>query len=241
MGATKTRAGANGRRSDAPRLPAIRVARFREAVALLDRLVEEKTDVFLGAAQRFRQRHHEATSRALTAVEAVQIASGILGETDQLATAEKVQASELRGYEDPQPQEVLVAAGMATAPAFMDAATRLVALLELPDDVFRQAREDETLDEAIDARVKELDELPMPEARARARAALDHLAKAAGASSSGEAWGLLTRTVGQAFSHAMVAFAPILQGAEHVSLTGSLPNTDGQSTPSSMTSDGAQQ
>src|SRR5581483_4982716 len=103
MAATKTRAGARRRPDAAPaaRPPArrITVARFKEATKLIERLVEEKQDVFLAAGQRFRARHREQTSRPLTHEEAAQVAAALLGaDGDRLAMAERAQASELRAY-----------------------------------------------------------------------------------------------------------------------------------------------
>jgi hypothetical protein len=239
MAATKTRAGATARRPSVA-LPPITVARFDEATRLVERLIEEKQDVFAAAGQRFAETHREATSRRLTALEAAQLAAITLNDgQDATAAAEAYQASELRAYDAPQPHEVLAAAGVATAPAFIDVAKRFTALIELPADVFRDAREDGRLDEAIDAYVLEvLDELDMDDARPRARAALEHYSKAAGAQSAGEAWGLLTRAVGQAFNQAMTTIGPTLQGSGSSSLTGSPPSTDGPDETSSTTSPG---
>jgi hypothetical protein len=73
--------------------------------------------------------------------------------------------------------------------------------------------------------------VPMPEARERAAAALDHYAKAGGASSVGEAVRLLMRVVMQAHHQTVLAMTP--SGLS--SLTGSLPSTDGAAGASSTT------
>lgn len=196
MVATKTRA--------AVRLPPVTVARLKEAMAFIERLAEENTDVFVASANRYRERHRNGTSRALTAVEAAQVAAGLAAGVNA-ATADDavaVQESGLRAYDEPDPREVLLAAGIATAPAFLDIATRFTALVEMPADTFAAAREDETLDDAIAAAAAILDDLEVTEARARATAALEHFAAAAGAQ-QGKALGLLTQTVWTALQNAL--------------------------------------
>jgi hypothetical protein len=237
MAVAKSGAGAARARPKTAALPVVRVARFEEVAKLIERLVEEKQDVFLAAAQRFRARHRDATSRGLDYAEAAQVAAAMVGGEPDVTLAEQVQASELRAYDEPSPNEMLVAAGVATAPAFIEATKRVAALIELDDDVFRDARENDTLDEAIDAYVRDtFDELAMDEARQRAYDALEHYAKAAGQGSLGEAVGLLTRLVGQAFQQAMLTLAPTLQGSPSSSLTGSPPSTNGDGAKSSTSS-----
>jgi hypothetical protein len=208
----------------ARRLPPVTVARFEEAGSLLERLVEEKADVFLAAGQRYRDRHASAARRELTAEEAGEIAAGLAASLDTPADlvdlAAKVQQSDLRAVPPPAPQELLFAAGLATAPALIELIRRFVALIELPAVEFEEACETYTLDDALDA-------------PARASAALEHFAGATGRT-PGEAWALLARTVGSAFMEAMRQLAPTL-GSGSESLTGSAPSTGGPAGPSSTT------
>jgi hypothetical protein len=190
----------------ARQLPPMTVARVKEASILIETLVSEKTDVFIAHANDYKTKHREATSRPLTPQEAAQIAAAMSevimadGEGgDPIATAAQVQQSELRAYDEPSSREVLLRAGVATATAAIDAGLRLVALVEMPAEQFREARETGHLDAAIADAAVELEELEASEARERATAALEHFATATGRP-KGEAWGLLVRVVVQALS-----------------------------------------
>jgi hypothetical protein len=191
-------------------LPPMTVARVKEASMLIERLVEEKTDVFLRHVQGYKTKHREATNRPLTPQEAAQIAAAMVeviteeGDAvgDRIAAAERVQGSTLRAYDEPGPKEVLLRAGASTAPEAIDAALRLVALVEMDAQRFRDAREADYLDSAIADDCAELEELEASEARERATAALEHFATATGRS-KGEAWGLLVRVVVQALTEAV--------------------------------------
>lgn len=224
----------SGRQS--PTLPPLTVARFEQATLLMERLVDENTDVFVGRMQAYRERQRAASSRRLTADEAAKLAVSMRlalddDDRDVVALAEDVQAGDLRAVDEPAPMEVLLAAGVATAPAFLNAALRLVALIELPADIFEAAYEDETLDVAIELHVKDLRALDLDEARARAVSALDYLSEKAGAG-SGEGLRLLTRSVWQALNQAADQMSPqILSGLS--SLTDSAPPTDGPTGTSS--------
>jgi hypothetical protein len=242
MATTRARAGAQQRRpgtNGTPVVPRrITVARFQEATKLVERLVEEKQDVFLAAGQRFRARHREQTNRPLTHEEAAQVAAALLhADGDRLALAERIQASELRAYDEPTQQEILVAAGVATAPAFFDVALRFTALMDLPDDEFEEAFEAEQLETIVEEHARALQRLDMDEGRRMAAAALERYSQAASGRSSGEAWGLLTRVVGQAFIDAMTVLSPNSHSGSS-SLTGSPPPTDGPEGTSSTTSPG---
>lgn len=238
--ATTTRARGSGTaaRPTTPKLPPVTVARFEEAGRLLERLVEEQADVFLAAGQRYRDRHADTTRRALTPEESGQVAAALVASMDDGASivdlTAQVQASELRAIDQPSPQELLLAAGAATAPALVEATRRFVALVELDPDTFEEACEADDLDRALEQPARDLRALELPEARRRAAAALDHFAIAAGASSGPEAWALLTRTVGSAFQEAMKQLAPTL-ASDSSSLTGSPPPTDGNGASSSTT------
>lgn len=223
-----------------PTLPVLTVARFEQAALLLERLIDENTDLFIGRMQSYRERQRAASSRRLTPDEAAGVAAGLaasLGpDADLVQTVEDIQESGLRAVDEPSPQEVLLAAGAATAPAFLSAALRLVALLELPADVFERAYETDALDAAVDDHVQALRALDLEEARARAVSALDHLSVKAGAG-SGEGMRLLTGAVRQALSQAAMEMTPTLSGSS--SLTGSPPPTDGSAETSSTAPAGA--
>lgn len=222
-------------------LPPLTVARFEQATLLMEKLVDENTDVFVGRMQAYRERQRAATSRRLTADEAAGVAAGLAAslsdDADLVSVAEDVQSGELRAVDEPGAHEVLLAAGVATAPAFLNAALRLVALIELPADIFEAAYEDDTLDTAIELHVKDLRALDLDEARARAVSALDYLSEKAGAG-SGEGLRLLTRVVWQALNQAAEQMTPVISSGL-ASLTDSRPPTDGPTGTSSMASSGA--
>ena len=163
----------------------ITVARFESAMLLLEELVAENTDLFIGKIHEYREKHRAGTDRALSPEEAAQVAAALsvamTDERDPVQVAADVQASDLRAYDQPGQTEILVAAGVSTAPAFIKAALRLVALLELPEDEFEAAYDAETLPAAIDGGVKELRKLDLAEARLRAKSALELLAEKSGA------------------------------------------------------------
>ena len=163
----------------------ITVARFEAAMLLLEELVAENTDLFIGKIHEYREKHRAGTDRALSPEEAAQVAAALsvamTEGRDPVQVAADVQASDLRAYDQPGQTEILVAAGVSTAPAFIKAALRLVALLELPEDEFEAAYDAETLPAAIDGGVKELRKLDLAEARLRAKTALELLAEKSGA------------------------------------------------------------
>lgn len=216
-------------------LPPLTVARFEQATLLMERLVDENTDVFVGRMHAYRERQRAATSRKLTPDEAASVAAGLAAslsdDADLVGVAEDVQAGGLRAVDEPGAHEVLLAAGVATAPAFLNAALRLVALIELPADTFEAAYEDDTLDDAIAAHVSTLRALDLDEARARAVSALDYLSVKAGAG-SGEGLRLLARVVWQALNQAAEQMTPMIASGLS-SLTDSQPPTDGPVSTSS--------
>jgi len=178
------------------------VQRLEESGHLLERLVETNQELFISKGQSFRDAHRDGTSRPLHAAEAAQLAVAMTPEgTDQIGMAEQLQQSSLRAYDEPAQREVLLAAGVGTAPAFIAAVRDFVALVEMPVEEFERACEDEVLPDVIAERSKALRRLPLDEARARASAALAHYSAAAGVS-VGEALGLLTKTVWQALQQA---------------------------------------
>lgn len=229
---------AAGTAAPAPKaLPPVTVGRFKQFGLLVERLISEKTSVFAEAQASYREVHREASPRKLKAVEAAQVAAamaetlgGELAE-DAGAVAAKIQQSGLRAYDEPEGVEVLLAAGLATAPALMDVVSQLVALVEMPAEAFEAACESETLDVALDAAVVELDKLDMQEGRARAAAALEHVAERTGVA-PGEAVRLVTRLVGQSMGQALQMNPQLTSGLS--SLLGSL-DSDGPDEPSSTT------
>jgi hypothetical protein len=184
----------------------ITVARFESAMLLLEELVAENTDLFIGKIHEYREKHRAGTDRALSPEEAAQVAAALsvamTEGRDPVQVAADVQASDLRAYDQPGQTEILVAAGVSTAPAFIKAALRLVALLELPEDEFEAAYDAETLPAAIDGGVKELRKLDLAEARIRAKGALELLAEKSGAE-SGEGLRSLVQVVWRALNQAV--------------------------------------
>ena len=220
-------------------LPVVTVARFKAAMQLMERIVDSNTDLFIAKKQAYREKSREGTSRRLTPTEAASVAAGLADALDEdpVTVAGRVQASELRAVDEPEPLEVLLAAGLSTAPALLDATQRLVALLELPAVDFVVAYDLDNIDAALDEPARELERLPLPEGRERAAAAFRHLAKEADAP-SGEALRLLAQAVWQAFNQAAAQMAPSVSSGLS-SLTGSLEPTDGVSERSSIESPAA--
>lgn len=210
--------------------PVLTVARFEQAMVLLEQLVDENTDLFIGKMQQFRDKHRDGTDRRLNAEEAAQVAAALSAaideeDRDSVALAESVQKSELRAYDQPSQQEVLLAAGVSTAPAFINAAVRLVALLELPEAEFEEAYESGSIDEAVEVAARDLRQLDLEDARKRAASALDLLASKSGAG-SGEGVRSLVAAVWRALTMAAEATTPS-EGSGLSSLMGSLEPTDG--------------
>ncbi len=210
------------------KLPPLSVAHFEKALELVEKLINEETDVFVAAGQRYRERHREGTERRLTAQEAAQIAGAMADAAGlpPITVAVDVQESDLRGYDEPDAKEILLASGAATAPAFMRTVKRFVALVEMPTDELERACESDTLDDAIDTAVKAMAYLPLsgPDgARARAQRAFDHFAVEA-ASSTGKALALLARGWWTAMTQAMTSLG---YKSESSSLTGSPPDITG--------------
>ena len=227
MGTAKTATGGE-------RLPVVSVARLEAATTLLERLLDENTDLFIAKAQAYRERARAGTSRGLTPQEAAGVAAGLaadLSAEERVALAESVQDSKLRAVSEPQPMEVLIAAGLSTPKAFLQAAARFVVLIEMPTDQFDEADEAGTIAEAIEPAAFAFRRAPISEARARAEAAFQHLAEEASVE-VGEPLRLLIRTVWQALQQTADQMAPVL-GSGLSSLTGSLEPTDGPSETSS--------
>lgn len=209
------------------KLPPVTVARFEQVTTLIERLAQEKTSIFFDAMNSHLERHRAATQRPLTPQEAVGLAttvSGQLGRDDLIDLTAEIQASEIRETGDtPNGNEILLAAGLRTAPAFVDAALRVCALIELPVVEFDAALDADDLDTAISKHAATLRKLQMADARERASAALTHFTTQVGGATPGEAWSLLTSTVWQAVK---TAFNQI-DGSAFSSPTSSPAPTDG--------------
>lgn len=199
------------------RLPAISVAKFREALLQLEHVVSENTATFIEHGQAYRDQHRHATGRPLTAEEVAMIARGL--DTNLADARQQITDADLAAYDEPQPQEILLAAGVATTPGLFDAVLRLAALVEMPNDAFQDAREADSLDHALDEAVAGLDDVGLIEQRDRAAAAWDHLSVAMGYQ-PGKAWGLIAKTMWQAIS----------QGMSHLTIPASPSSTDSPAT-----------
>lgn len=221
----------------APKVKVVTVARFEQAMLLMERLVDENTDLFIGKMHSFRERHRDGTDRKLTPEEAAQVAAALSmaveeEDRDAVTLAAKVQASELRAYDQPSQQEVLLAAGVSTAPAFIQAALRVVALMELPEEQFEAAYDGGTLDDAVEAKMVELRRLDLEEARGLASDTFTLLAAKSGAG-SGEGVRSLVTAIWRALNQAAEATTPS-EGWGLSSLTGSPEPTDGAAATSSI-------
>jgi hypothetical protein len=227
MAVATARAGArNGSGAAVPPLPPVSVARFEEAQHLLERIVAENTDTFIAAGQAYRAQHRKGTGRPLNAQEIAVIAAGLgvsLKDAD-----EQVTEAGLTHHDQPEPQELLLAAGVATAPAFTEAVRCFTALMELPDREFEDASEAGTLDDAIAAAQPDLRRLDLKVARVRATRAMEHLADAAGVA-PGKAKALLTGPVMQALWQAMTHLTSEAASASSISSPANTAGTDGRS------------
>lgn len=231
-----TKPGARKSTGRRPRaLPPITVAKLEETGKLMEQLVTENQALFLEKGQAYKDAHRDGTSRSLMAVEAAQVAAGLAkDDQDPVQIAADVQASTLRAYDEPEQREILLAAGIGVAPAFVGAVRRVVALVEMPSDEFQEACENDTLTDAIDERARALRTLELQEARKRASAAFAHYARSAGFQ-PGEAWSLPVRAVWQALQDAMTHLSA---GSVSSQLIDSAASTDGTGEMSSTASDG---
>lgn len=217
-----------------PKLPPVTVARFDEAMGLVEQLAGEETvSIFVTKGQEYRDIHREGSERRLTAMESAQVAAGMASGVGlpPVTLAVAVQESDLRAYDEPEPMELLLRAGIATAPAAMGTVKRFVALIEMSPGVFEEAREAGTLSRDLDAAAEAMATVPLKDARERAQCALEHFADAAGAA-PGKAWGLLAQAMWQAISQAIDSLG-LQRGPS--SLTGSPPSTAGIEETSSTT------
>jgi hypothetical protein len=212
-------------------LPAVTVARLEELGSLMERIMAVNQSLFIEKGQQYKEAHRQGSSRQLTPLEAAQIAA-VIADENKLAEAGQVQASSLRAYDPPETREILLAAGIAVAPAFLAAVREAVALVEMPADEFKAACEDGTLDQAIEEAAKPLRWLEAEEAKARASAAFAHYARAAGFE-PGEALRLPVQAVWQALSGAVNHLVDASQSSQ---LTGSAESTEDSPAQASSTS-----
>lgn len=210
----------------APALPPLTVARFEEALRLVDRLYEANVDTALARLQDYQERHRSATGRPLTAEEAVRwaaVAHDILKHEHH--TPAELQQSGLREYDPAGPWELLVAGGLATAPALLDAFLEFVALVEMDADKFRQAYDSDMVAEAVSRDAQQFAHLPITEAKERIRLALEHFT-AFQDGEPGEALRSLIQTVTGALEQAVVRVSS--ETSQRSSSTGSAESTDGR-------------
>lgn len=192
-------------------LPVVTVARFEQALRLIDRVYEANVDSTLRRLQDYRDRHREVSQRPLTAEEAVRWAAVARDILQQQAEQEgaagwepsDLQQSGLFEYDQPQPPELLVAAGLATGTALLDACRQFVALIEMPADRFREAYDSDVVAEAVDQDAQALAHVDLKEAKQRTSAALAHFA-AFQDGEPGEVMRSLIQTVTGALEQAVV-------------------------------------
>ncbi len=236
----KTTTAAAAKRSAAVgrSLPPITPARFKELIGLVEQLANgPAVDVFIAAAQGYRARHRSGTDRPLNASEAASFAAGMaqVVASPPIDVAVALQQSELRAYDEPEPMELLLRGGIATAPKFMEVAQRFVALIEMPADDFMAAREAGALDVSLDDAVKAMEYEDMAGAggvRERSQRAFEHFAASAGVA-PGKALSLLPIALWKAIEQAMSHLGLTRQPS---SLTGSAPSMDGVGSTSSTAS-----
>jgi hypothetical protein len=202
----------------------VTVARLEEVGVLIERIVTINQSLFIERAQDYREQHRAGTSRSLSPTEAAQVAA-VLADAKPLTAAEQAQGSELRAYDEPSGPEILLAAGIAVAPAFIKATRQVVALVEMPAAEFKRLRELDRreggteLADAIDEAAVPLGDLTLEEGRERASRAFAHYAAAAGFD-PGEALGLPVQAVWQALKGAL---ATIQEGVSQSSQLIALP------------------
>lgn len=210
-------------------LPPVTVGKLADASRLIERLITENTSIFSDRIREYREVRATGSERSLTAEEAAQIASGLAGAAGDQASdiasfTAKIQQSDLKAVDQVPQEEMLLVAGLGTAPAALEAVQQMIALIEMPTADYRSAKESDTLDDEIRKSARSLDDLSLEEGRARASAALTHFQEAAGAQ-AGEVIGLIRDMMGQAIAQA--ASSDLSNLSPFSSLTGSLPPTDG--------------
>lgn len=225
---------AKPRPAAATKLPPVTVARLQAATVQIDALAEENLDIFAARAGRYTDAFRLRSERDLNPEELAQVAGAlgaVVGRSDVTDLLREVNASGLRSQTDPPRAEALLAAGTATAPAFIDACLGFVALMELAPNEFQTADEAGNLETALVEPIRALKQLGVGEAKARTAAAFNHLAAEAG-STPGEVVGLILRVLGTALSEAV---GPL---SDSGSLIGSLAHMGGADLSASTDSPG---
>lgn len=190
----KKRAGAK-----APALPEISNAKFRALLRMLDEIVERNTDVYVEHGREFSDKKRAGTGRDWTAADLGPIARGL--DTNLADARQQVVDAGLRAHDEAGDSEILIAAGIGTAPELYDEILRLTLLAEMSTDDFNVARRGD-LDAVLDAALEALDDLPLTETRERAGRAWAHIATALGYQ-PGKAWGLIAKTIWRVISQGM--------------------------------------
>lgn len=218
-------------------LPPVSPARFEETLGLVEQMVSDNYDEFVSKGQDSRRQHRQGSERPLTAFEAAQVAAAWASADGlpPITVAAAIQQSDLRATDEPEPNEILLRAGVATAPAVVGLVQRFVALIEMPSEDFQQARENGQLERTIDEAVATMayENLTGPDGvRQRAQDAFEHFSMEV-SSTPGKVVGLLARKIWESMQQAITDLG--LQRAPS-SLTGSPPSTDGLAATSSTTS-----
>lgn len=237
MAATKP--GSGGRPGQASPFGKITVARYREGLRYLTVAVDALRDSFIEQNAAFRLAYTEGTSREPTAVELAPVARGLTEAGGRKVTlkeaAKQVRDAGLSAHEEPGEQEVIVASLIHAAPEALDGFLGLYALLAMPKDEFQEAREAETLPQAVRDAVRAMDDEPMDEQREKAALAWEAMAVAMGYQ-PGKGWALIARSAWMALTTAMSA----RQTLPSPSSTGFAPPTEGSADATfSTTPDGA--
>lgn len=218
-----TSKAAGAKKPAAKPLPSVKFAKAKFITATLEQLLRSNTDLFIAAGQDFREQHRAGTTRPLSAYEVAQLAAG-LGVTLSDAKTQ-IEDADLVSYDEPDPLHLLLAAGVATSSAWINGLSQLVALVEMDDETFRAAAQhgEGMLEVRVNEAVAALDDLDLSEVRARARAAVEHLAEQMDVE-PGKAWAVLARSVWDALQQAAAHLRTIPTSSE---LTSSPASTAG--------------
>lgn len=204
MPAPKRGAGAK-----APALPVIANAKFRVLMRMLDAIVDRNTDIYVEHGRKFSDKKRAGTSRDWTAADLGPLARGL--DTNLADARQQLVDAGLRAHDDAADTEILIAAGIGTAPELYDELVRLTLLVEMSIDDFNVARRDgdEALNATLEDLLQTLDDVPLAEVRERVGRAWAHIAEALGYQ-PGKAWGLIAKTIWRVVSQGMETMEPPL-------------------------------
>src|SRR5262249_28789334 len=118
-------------------LPPVTVAKLEAALQLTEQLASEHRSTFIANGQAYKDEYREASRRPLNTRETARLAAGLGAELAD--TAAQIDEAGLTAYDEPEQAELLLAAGIATGPAFMRTAMLFTALMEMSDDDLEQA------------------------------------------------------------------------------------------------------